>query len=46
VLALVAMSKRRTIPPQSPAQILDLLVDRYGMNEVADMLRPLLTGLR
>jgi predicted nucleic acid-binding protein len=41
--ALVAMSKRRTNPPQSPAQILDLLVDRYGMNEVADILRPLLT---
>ena len=43
VRALVAMSKRRTNPPQSPAQILDLLVDRYGMNEVADILRPLLT---
>jgi predicted nucleic acid-binding protein len=46
VRALVAMSKRRTNPPESPAQILDLLVDRYGMNEVADILRPLLTDLR
>lgn len=46
VRALVAMSKRRTNPPQSPAQILDRLVDRYGMNEVADILRPLLTELR
>jgi hypothetical protein len=46
VRALVAMSKRRTNPPQSPAQILDLLVDRYGMNEVADILRPLLAELR
>jgi predicted nucleic acid-binding protein len=44
--ALVAMSKRRTNPPQSPAQILDLLVDRYGMNEAADILRPLPTELR
>lgn len=44
--ALVAMSKRRTNPPQSPTQILDLLVDRYGMNEVADILRPLLTDRR
>ena len=46
VRALVAMSKRRTNPPQSPAQILDRLVDRYGMNEVADILRPLLSELR
>jgi predicted nucleic acid-binding protein len=46
VRSLVAMSKRRTNPPQSPAQILDLLVDRYGMNEVADILRPRLTELR
>ena len=29
--------------PQTPEQILDLLVARYGMNEVADILRPLLT---
>lgn len=40
VRALVVMSERRTNPPQSPEQILELLVERYGMNEVADVLRP------
>jgi len=40
--ALVAMSERRRNPPQTPAQILDLLVERYGMDEVSDILRPLL----
>ncbi len=41
VQALVAMSKRRNNPPQTPEQILDLLVARYGMEEVADILVPL-----
>lgn len=35
------MSKRRNNPPQTPEQILDLLVARYGMEEVADILLPL-----
>lgn len=42
VRALVAMSERRRNPPRTPAQILDLLVERYGMDEVSDILRPLL----
>ena len=46
VQALIAMSQRRTNPPQTPEQILDLLVARYTMDEVADILRPLLTQLR
>lgn len=45
VQALVAMSKRRVNPPQTPEQILDLLVARHGMDEVADLLRPLLAEL-
>ncbi len=45
VRALVAMSLRRGNPPQTPVQILDLLVERYGMHEVADILRPLLHEL-
>jgi hypothetical protein len=36
------MSERRRNPPRTPAQILDLLVERYGMDEVSDILRPLL----
>ena len=46
VRALVAMSERRQNPRQTPAQILHLLVERYGMDEVVDILRPLLTELR
>jgi predicted nucleic acid-binding protein len=45
VQALVAMSERRANPPQTPEQILDLLVARHGMDEVADILRPLLAEL-
>lgn len=43
--ALVAMSDRRRNPPRTPEQILDLLVARYGMDEVAETLRPLLANL-
>lgn len=46
VRALLVMSRRRNNPPQTPEQILDLLVDRYGMDEVSDILRPLLPELR
>lgn len=46
VQAIVAMSRRRANPRQTPAQILDLLVDRHGMDEVAAILRPLLTEPR
>ncbi|HEY5857326.1 MAG TPA: PIN domain-containing protein [Aldersonia sp.] len=42
VQALVEMSKRRRNPAQSPAEILDELVERYDMTETADVLRPLL----
>ena len=42
VRALVEMSKRRRNPAQSPAEILDELVERYDMTEIADVLRPLL----
>lgn len=44
VKALVAMPERRTNPPQAPEQILDLLVKRYGMDEAAGILRPLLVA--
>lgn len=46
VRALVVMSERRTNPSQTPEEILGLLVERYGMNEVAGILRPLLADLR
>lgn len=46
VRALIAMSDRRSHPPQTLEQILDLLVERYAMDEVADILRPLLTPQR
>jgi predicted nucleic acid-binding protein len=42
VRALVAMSRRMVTPPRSPLQILEELRDRYGMDEVAEMLTPLL----
>ncbi|HIT74804.1 MAG TPA: hypothetical protein IAA98_04395 [Candidatus Avipropionibacterium avicola] len=38
-------SARRINPPQTPAQILDQLVERYRMHEVNDILRPLLPNL-
>ena len=42
VRALREMSNRRTNPPQTPEQILDLLVTRHNMTEVAEILLPLL----
>ncbi|WP_256367888.1 hypothetical protein [Mycobacterium sp. DL440] len=36
------MSNRRTNPPQTPEQILKLLVTRHNMTEVAEILLPLL----
>lgn len=44
VRALREMSNRRTDPPQTPEQILELLVTRHNMTEVAEILRPLLAG--
>jgi predicted nucleic acid-binding protein len=38
VLALVAMSRRIVAPPRSPREILEELRDRYGMDEVAEIL--------
>lgn len=45
VRALVAMSRRRTNPAHTPEQILDQLVERYRMDEVAEILRPMLNEL-
>lgn len=42
VRALREMSNRRISPPQTPEQILDLLVTRHNMTEVAEILLPLL----
>lgn len=42
VRALQEMSNRRTNPPQTPEQILELLVTRHNMTEVAEILLPLL----
>lgn len=42
VRALPEMSNRRTNPPQTPEQILDFLVTRHKMTEVAEILVPLL----
>lgn len=42
VRALVAMSHRMMTPSRYPAQILAELRDRYGMDEVAKILTPLL----
>jgi predicted nucleic acid-binding protein len=44
VRALREMSNRRANPPQTLEQILDLLVARHEMTEVADILLPLLEG--
>ena len=38
--ALYAISARHLKKPQSPRQLLDLLVSRYGMTDVADILGP------
>lgn len=43
VRALLEMSNRRANPPQTPKQILELLVTRHNMTEVAEILLPLLT---
>lgn len=43
VRALREMSVRRTNPPQTQEQILELLVTRHNMTEVAEILLPLLT---
>jgi hypothetical protein len=42
VRALREMSNRRANPPQTPEQILELLVTRHNMAEVAEILLPLL----
>lgn len=42
VRALREMSNRQTNPPQTPEQILELLVTRHNMTEVAEILLPLL----
>jgi hypothetical protein len=36
------MSNRRTNPPQTPVEILELLVTRHKMTEVSEILLPLL----
>jgi PIN domain-containing protein len=46
VRALREMSNRRTNPPQTLGQILELLVTRHKMTEVAEILRPLLAEMR
>ncbi len=38
VRALVAMSRRMMMPPRSPKEVLEELRDRYGMDEVAEIL--------
>lgn len=38
--ALEVMSLRQLRPPRSSAEILDLLVDKYGMAEVGEILKP------
>lgn len=40
--ALREMSKRRANPPQTPEQMLELLVTLHNMTEVSDILLPLL----
>ena len=42
IRALVAMSQRMTTPAQSPREVLEELRTRYGMDEVAEILAPLL----
>lgn len=44
VRALVAMSSRMTTPALTPQEILDDIRNRYGMDEVAIILSPRLTG--
>jgi hypothetical protein len=40
--ALSEISKRHRNPKQSPGELLDLLVARYGMRDVADLVAPLI----
>lgn len=40
--ALAAMAVRMTTPPRTPHEVLAELQDRYGMEEVAELLAPLL----
>lgn len=42
--ALREMSRRRTRARQTPRELLQLLKDRYGMADVADILLPVLDG--
>lgn len=42
VRALEQLSSRHRLTPHTPAEILDLLVARYGMTDVDEILRPLL----
>lgn len=42
IQALQALSERQTRQPRTPVQILDDLVKRYRMDQVAELLRPLL----
>lgn len=44
VRALQEMSNRQANPAQTPEQILDLLVPRHNMNEVAEILLPLVAA--
>ena len=44
VRALVAMSGRMTTPPLSPREVLEELRTRYRMDEVAEILAPLLSA--
>jgi hypothetical protein len=41
-VALHAMSRRRTRIKHTPHQLVELLVERYGMHEVADIVLPVL----
>jgi hypothetical protein len=38
--ALVAMSRRMTTPARTPVEVLDELGERYGMDEVVEILSP------
>ena len=42
VRAIVAMAARMTTPPRTPREVLAELQSRYGMDEVAEILGPLL----
>lgn len=42
--ALIEISRRRRNPRHTPEELLDLLVSRYGMSDVADLVRPVLAS--